>query len=142
LQSPEDDWLSQLFILGLNLTGWNGVMMTMVTEVVPSRHTGLSSGISYSIGNIGTMTGVPITGLIIEKFGYAAAFSFLSIIVFIALLLISYVTYKKYREGEKGEYFSSGLSEGWLQCNEGERTWNATEIIEHLIEAEKINQNH
>ncbi|MBS4196719.1 DinB family protein [Lederbergia citri] len=37
------------------------------------------------------------------------------------------------------EYFLSGLSDGWLHCNEGEGTWNATEIIEHLIEGEKNN---
>ncbi|WP_152656065.1 DinB family protein [Oceanobacillus sp. CFH 90083] len=33
----------------------------------------------------------------------------------------------------------SGLSCGWLECNEGEGTWNAAEVIEHLIEAEKHN---
>lgn len=37
------------------------------------------------------------------------------------------------------ECFLSGLSDGWLQCNEGEGTWNATEVIEHLIEGEKYN---
>jgi hypothetical protein len=37
------------------------------------------------------------------------------------------------------EYFLSGLSNAWLQCNEGEGTWNATEVIEHLIEGEKTN---
>lgn len=37
------------------------------------------------------------------------------------------------------EYFLSGLSEGWLLCNEGEGTWSATEVIDHLIEAEKTN---
>jgi hypothetical protein len=37
------------------------------------------------------------------------------------------------------EYFLSGLSERWLQCNEGEGTWNVSEVIEHLIEAEKNN---
>ncbi|MCS7458607.1 DinB family protein [Paenibacillus doosanensis] len=37
------------------------------------------------------------------------------------------------------EYFLSGLSPGWLQSNEGEGTWNATEVIEHLIEGEKHN---
>lgn len=35
--------------------------------------------------------------------------------------------------------FLSGLSEGWLQCNEGEGTWNAVEVLGHLIEAEKLN---
>ena len=30
----------------------------------------------------------------------------------------------------------SGLSDGWLQCREGEGTWNASEVIDHLIEGE------
>lgn len=37
------------------------------------------------------------------------------------------------------KYFLFGLSEGWLQCNEGEGTWNVSEVIEHLIEGEKNN---
>ncbi len=37
------------------------------------------------------------------------------------------------------EYFLSGLSTGWLTCNEGEGTWNVTEVIEHLIDAENTN---
>ncbi|CRK81142.1 DinB family protein [Neobacillus massiliamazoniensis] len=37
------------------------------------------------------------------------------------------------------EYFLSGLPAGWLQSNEGEGTWNAIEVIEHLIEGEKNN---
>lgn len=36
------------------------------------------------------------------------------------------------------ECFLSGLSR-WLQCNEGEGTWNVSEVIEHLIEGEKDN---
>lgn len=34
------------------------------------------------------------------------------------------------------EFFLLGLSDCWLQCNEGEDTWNATEVVEHLIEGE------
>ncbi|MBS4219936.1 DinB family protein [Bacillus sp. FJAT-49711] len=37
------------------------------------------------------------------------------------------------------EFFLSGLSNGWLECNEGEGTWNASEVLEHLIEGEKAN---
>lgn len=32
-----------------------------------------------------------------------------------------------------------GLSEGWVECREGEGTWNALEIIDHLIKGEKTN---
>lgn len=37
------------------------------------------------------------------------------------------------------ELFLSGLSKEWLQCNEGEGTWNAVEVIDHLTEGEKTN---
>ncbi|TVY11752.1 DinB family protein [Paenibacillus cremeus] len=37
------------------------------------------------------------------------------------------------------EQLIGGLSAEWLRCNEGEGTWNVTEVIEHLIEGEKTN---
>ncbi|ASJ55484.1 hypothetical protein BP422_19180 [Brevibacillus formosus] len=37
------------------------------------------------------------------------------------------------------ESLLTGLSDGWLLHNEGDGTWHATEVIEHLIEAEKTN---
>jgi len=37
------------------------------------------------------------------------------------------------------ECFLSGLSKSWLECNEGEGTWNVNEVIDHLIEGEKNN---
>jgi hypothetical protein len=35
--------------------------------------------------------------------------------------------------------FLSGLSVAWLHCNEGEGTWNVSEVIGHLIDGEKYN---
>ncbi len=32
-----------------------------------------------------------------------------------------------------------GLSNDWLVCNEGEGTWNASEVVGHLIEGERTN---
>lgn len=37
------------------------------------------------------------------------------------------------------EHMLSGLSHGWLRSHEGEGTWNAVEVIEHLIEGERTN---
>ncbi|MGA9226804.1 MAG: DinB family protein, partial [Mesobacillus sp.] len=37
------------------------------------------------------------------------------------------------------ELFLSGLSNGWLQYDEGEGTWNPLQVIDHLIEGEKTN---
>jgi hypothetical protein len=33
----------------------------------------------------------------------------------------------------------TGLSPDWLTCNEGSGTWNALEVVAHLIEGEKVN---
>lgn len=37
------------------------------------------------------------------------------------------------------EHFLTGLSQGWLQCHEGEGTWNVAEVVDHLIEGEITN---
>lgn len=37
------------------------------------------------------------------------------------------------------ELFLSGLSDKWVHCNEGDDTWNVTEVIDHLIEGEHAN---
>lgn len=37
------------------------------------------------------------------------------------------------------EALLSGLSEAWMHSNEGDGTWTAAEVVDHLIEAEKTN---
>ncbi|GAM13219.1 DinB family protein [Mesobacillus selenatarsenatis] len=37
------------------------------------------------------------------------------------------------------EALLSGLSEGWVYSNEGEGTWNPSEVIGHLVDGEKYN---
>ncbi|MGG4169150.1 DinB family protein [Rossellomorea vietnamensis] len=37
------------------------------------------------------------------------------------------------------ETFLTGLSTGWLESNEGDGTWNALQVVDHLIEGEKHN---
>ncbi|MBM7619749.1 hypothetical protein JOC95_001601 [Bacillus tianshenii] len=37
------------------------------------------------------------------------------------------------------EAMLSGLTSDWLHSNEGEGTWNASEVVDHLIECEKTN---
>ena len=37
------------------------------------------------------------------------------------------------------ETFLTGLSKGWLESNEGDGTWNAPQVVDHLIEGEKHN---
>ena len=36
------------------------------------------------------------------------------------------------------EYLLTGISPSWIQSNEGDGTWNALEVLEHLIEGEKM----
>ncbi|MDA7028343.1 DinB family protein [Bacillus sp. CLL-7-23] len=37
------------------------------------------------------------------------------------------------------QHLLDGLSNSWITCNEGEATWNAFDIVGHLIEGEKQN---
>ncbi|MDT8861388.1 DinB family protein [Alkalihalobacillus sp. MEB130] len=37
------------------------------------------------------------------------------------------------------ECFLSNVADGWLKCNEGEDTWNVSEVLSHLIEGERTN---
>lgn len=37
------------------------------------------------------------------------------------------------------EQYLVGLSDGWLETNEGDGTWNPSQVIGHLIDAEKLN---
>ncbi|MFQ3545676.1 DinB family protein [Halobacillus rhizosphaerae] len=37
------------------------------------------------------------------------------------------------------ENFLTGLSVHWLECSEGEGTWNPSQVVGHLIECEKNN---
>ncbi|WP_421379456.1 DinB family protein [Bacillus salacetis] len=37
------------------------------------------------------------------------------------------------------EYFLTGLSDNWLLADEGEGAWNVSQVIDHLIEAERTN---
>jgi hypothetical protein len=43
------------------------------------------------------------------------------------------------RTPETLSHFLTGLSPDWLTCNEGDETWNALEVLAHLIEGEKVN---
>ncbi|WP_246943216.1 DinB family protein [Bacillus pinisoli] len=43
------------------------------------------------------------------------------------------------RTPQSMEQFLKGLSHPWLCINEGEGTWTISEVLEHLIEAEKHN---
>lgn len=43
------------------------------------------------------------------------------------------------RTPETLSHLLTGLSQGWLTCNEGDDTWNVLEVVAHLIEGEKVN---
>jgi ACS family hexuronate transporter-like MFS transporter len=90
-----------LFVCGAVITGWNGVMITVIVETVAETSAGLVSGISYSLGNLGTMLGVPITGFMIGIFGYSFALRILGVVLFIAAC-VALLLIKKMEGKQKG----------------------------------------
>lgn len=88
--------ITTLFFSGMNITGWNGVMITIVVEENTIETAGLGSGVSYAIASLGTMIGVPISGFIIEKWNYHIALIYLSsVFVLAAMAVLSVIDRKR-----------------------------------------------
>ncbi|WMT49168.1 MAG: MFS transporter [Thermoplasmatales archaeon] len=52
------------FILGLTAIGWNGVYITVISEIAPRGKIGLYSGLGLLIISFGTILGTPFSGFI------------------------------------------------------------------------------
>jgi predicted MFS family arabinose efflux permease len=50
------------FLVGLTAIGWNGVYITVVSEIAPKGKVGLYSGLGLLIISLGTIIGTPISG--------------------------------------------------------------------------------
>ncbi len=58
-----------IFIFGFCISGYNGVWMNIVTELVPKEESGLATGITITISSLGVMFIPPFFGFLIDKSG-------------------------------------------------------------------------
>jgi MFS family permease len=66
-----DDSVLLVVLLGIGLcsVGWNGVYLAMVTEAVPPRLIGSSTGMALLLVNLGAVVLPPVVGLIVTRAG-------------------------------------------------------------------------
>ncbi|MDQ0158158.1 MFS transporter [Alkalibacillus salilacus] len=64
-------WVTIIFIafLGFTVSGFNGIWMIAAAESVPKQFSGVSSGVSLTIGTLGVIIGPPVYGLLVDQTG-------------------------------------------------------------------------
>jgi ACS family hexuronate transporter-like MFS transporter len=88
-----------IFAFGISGLGWNAVYLTIVGEAVNKESTGLATGICFVFGFLGSLTGPPIFGLLVDQTEtYGHAWLFLALCAGMILLLLGFYRERK----EKG----------------------------------------
>jgi MFS transporter, ACS family, hexuronate transporter len=85
-----------IFAFGISGIGWNAIYLTIVGEAVNKESTGLATGICYFFGFLGSLTGPPIFGLLVDQTdAYGCAWLFLALCAGMILVLLKFYREKK-----------------------------------------------
>ena len=77
------------FILGFTAIGWNGVYITVISEIAPKGKIGLYSGMGLLIISFGTIVGTPLSGFLSDyTHEYSIMWSSLAAGIFVASILL------------------------------------------------------
>ncbi|MFB3167652.1 MFS transporter [Neobacillus sp. 179-C4.2 HS] len=80
-------------IFGFCVSGFNGIWMNLASELVPREQTGISSGISITLGSIGAVLIPPLYGYSVDQ---TSSFTFgwllISGMMAVVLLMLGYLT--------------------------------------------------
>lgn len=85
------------FLLGMNGIGWNGIFVTVVSEMAPRRKIGMYSGLSLMIISSGTIIGTPFSGYIESvtlNYGYIWI-AIGTVLIFVSLIMFIFSKYEK-----------------------------------------------
>lgn len=78
------------FFLGFTAIGWNGVYITVISEIAPMKLIGMYSAMGLLIISIGAIIGSPLSGAIDDLTGsYAHIWQVLAIAVFISAIMLA-----------------------------------------------------
>ncbi|MHB1440529.1 MAG: MFS transporter [Cuniculiplasma sp.] len=93
------------FLLGLTAIGWNGIYITVISEIAPKGKIGLYSGMGLLIISSGTILGTPFSGYIDDLTGeFYSLWQALALGIFIVsiiLLIFSLTSLKNEKIGDK-----------------------------------------
>jgi sugar phosphate permease len=93
-----------IILFGFSLSGFNGIWMNLASEIVNREQSGISSGLSLSLGSLGVIVVPPVFGLLVDRTGsFAYGWLFIAVImVFVVAMLCCLAL------GEKRERLNKG----------------------------------
>jgi len=82
-------WLLLLLLIGLGLStaGWNGIVLTWITEITAESNTATSVGFASTIGWLGFASGPVAFGSIIDYYGFFYAWMSLAFFCIVSFIL-------------------------------------------------------
>jgi MFS family permease len=87
-------WLVGLVIalIGFSAIGWNGLFITLISELVDQEHAGTAVGLAMTITQVGIILGPPLFGLVVDlTSSYRLAWLGLSGLLWLSLVLFKYI---------------------------------------------------
>lgn len=86
--------LFSIFI-GITAISWNGVFVSITSEVAPKEMIGMFSGVSIIIISLGTIVGTPISGFIVDHFkSYMYMWTAMGVTVIFVALAVYIMSYR------------------------------------------------
>ncbi|MEH7125834.1 MFS transporter [Bacillus sp. JJ1503] len=80
-------------IFGFAVSGFNGIWMNLASELVPPEQSGISSGISLTLGSVGVMIVPPLFGLMVDQAGsFTNGWLLITGIMVIVFTMLSYLS--------------------------------------------------
>lgn len=70
-----------VLLFGFCISGYNGIWMNIVTELVPKEKSGLATGITITISSWGVIFIPPLFGYIVDKSGFSSGWIFLVVLM-------------------------------------------------------------
>jgi MFS family permease len=79
-------------LLGFSAIGWNGLYITMISELVPDNQGGAAVGLALTITQIGVVIGPPLFGFTVDIINsYQGAWLLMSGVIWTSLYLFRYI---------------------------------------------------
>ncbi len=88
--------LITVFVFGFSISGYNGVWMTIIVELVEKEKSGLATGVTITISSWGVLIVPPLFGFIVDHTdSYADGWLFIAILMVVVMVILKQISKKE-----------------------------------------------
>ncbi|WP_153731460.1 MFS transporter [Sporosarcina obsidiansis] len=92
-----------VFLFGFSISGYNGVWMTIIVELVQKEKSGLATGVTITISSWGVLIIPPMFGYIVDASGsFSNGWLFLAVLMVVVVLILKQTTKQRNMKGGDG----------------------------------------